>query len=86
LAAITAGRLFLQEIDRLAGAGAEFSFESTLSGLAYVGRLKGWKSSGYRVEIVYLRIPSAGLGLRRIAARVKCARRRCAASLRAKLV
>jgi predicted ABC-type ATPase len=71
LAAIAAGRLFLREIDRRARAGDDFAFESTLSGLTYVGRLQRWKSAGYRIEIVYLRVSSPRLALRRIAARVK---------------
>jgi predicted ABC-type ATPase len=36
-----------------------------------MGRLKRWKAAGYRIEIVYLRISSPQLALRRIAARVK---------------
>jgi predicted ABC-type ATPase len=71
LASLAAGRLFLAELDRLAGIGADFSFESTLSGLIYRDRLKKWKAAGYRVEIIYLRIASTRLALRRIAARVK---------------
>jgi predicted ABC-type ATPase len=71
LVALAAGRVFLQEIDRLARAKKDFAFESTLSGLAYSGRLKRWKAAGYRIEIIYLRISSAQLALRRIAARVK---------------
>src|SRR5687767_3845505 len=34
-------------------------------------RLKQWKARGWRIEIVYLRISSPRLALRRIAARVK---------------
>lgn len=71
LAAVKAGKLFLQELDRLAGARLDFAFESTLSGLAYTNRLKKWKAIGYRVEIVFLRLASPRLALRRIAARVK---------------
>jgi len=71
LAALAAGRLFLAELDRLAKARADFAFETTLSGLVYLGRLKRWKSAGYRVEIVYLRLPSPRLALRRIASRVR---------------
>jgi predicted ABC-type ATPase len=71
LAAITAGRLFLRELDRLARAKSDFAFESTLSGLAYLRRLKRWKAAGYRIRIVYLRVSSAQIALRRIAARVK---------------
>jgi hypothetical protein len=50
---------------------ADFAFESTLSGLVYLNRLKRWKAAGYRIEIVYLRLRSPQLALRRIAARVK---------------
>ena len=71
LAALAAGRIFLRELDRLAKARADFAFESTLSGLIYVHRLKRWKAAGYRIEIVYLRLRSPQLALRRIAARVK---------------
>jgi predicted ABC-type ATPase len=71
LAALKAGKLFLQELDRLAGAQLDFAFESTLSGLAYTNRLKHWKAVGYQIEIVFLRLVSPQLALRRIAARVK---------------
>jgi predicted ABC-type ATPase len=71
LAALAAGRLFLKELDRLTRARLDFAFESTLSGLSYLGRLKRWKASGYRIEIVYLRLRSPRLALRRIAARVR---------------
>ncbi len=40
LAMLAAGRLFLRELDRLARTRADFAFESTLSGLTYVTRLK----------------------------------------------
>ena len=71
VAAVAAGRLFLKELDRLAKARLDFAFESTLSGLVYLSRLKRWKAAGYRIEIVYLRLSSPRLALRRIAARVK---------------
>ena len=71
LAALNAGKLFLKELDRLAKARADFAFESTLSGLTYISRLKRWKAAGYRIEIVFLRLASPQLALRRIAARVK---------------
>jgi predicted ABC-type ATPase len=71
LAALAAGRLFLREIDRLAGSKEDFAFESTLSGLTYLKRLKRWRAVGRRIEIVYLQISAPQLALRRIAARVK---------------
>jgi predicted ABC-type ATPase len=70
LAAIAAARVVLREIDRLALDRANFAFETTLSGLTYVRRMESWKQAGYRIEIVYLRLDSVELALRRIAARV----------------
>jgi predicted ABC-type ATPase len=40
LAALAAGRLLLTELDRLAKARLDFAFESTLSGLTYLSRLR----------------------------------------------
>ena len=71
LAALKAGKLFLGELDRLAKARQDFAFESTLSGLAYLTRLKQWKAAGYQIEIIFLRLASTQLALRRITARVK---------------
>jgi predicted ABC-type ATPase len=71
LVALAAGRLFLKELDRLARTRSDFALESTLSGLTYLGRLNRWKAAGYCIEIVYLRLRSSRLALRRIAARVR---------------
>jgi len=71
LAAIAAARIVLGEIDRLAAQRVDFAFETTLSGLNYARRLRGWKRAGYRVEIVYLRLRSIQLAMRRIAARTR---------------
>ena len=71
MAALSAGRLLLAELDRLAKARADFAFESTLSGLTYVNRLKRWKTAGYQIEIIFLRLNSPQLALRRVASRVK---------------
>jgi len=71
LAALGAGRLFLSELDRLANSRANFGFETTLSGQVYAARLKHWRSLGYRVEIIYLRLSSPQLAIRRVATRVK---------------
>jgi predicted ABC-type ATPase len=71
LAAIAAARLVLREIDRLAAERMDCAFETTCSGVTYVRLLETWKQAGYRIEIVYLRLRSAELALRRIAARVR---------------
>jgi predicted ABC-type ATPase len=70
-AALAAGRLLLQRVSALAATRADFAFESTLSGLTYARQLRSWKADGYRIEIVYLRLRSPQLALRRIAARVR---------------
>jgi predicted ABC-type ATPase len=71
LAAVTAGRLVLRELDRLVEAKADFAFESTLSGLRYAKRIQDWKVHGYSIGMVYLRLPSPQLALSRVTARVK---------------
>jgi len=71
IVAVVAARIFLAELDRLATARTSFAFETTLSGRAYVRRFAQWKTSGYRIEIAYLRIDSPQIALKRIAARVK---------------
>lgn len=70
LAARQAGRLVLTELSRLAKARKDFAFESTLSGRTYLQLLTRWKTAGYRIEIVFLSLPSVQLALQRIAARV----------------
>src|SRR5947209_12129674 len=55
----------------LAAERTDFAFETTFSGLTYVRRLQAWKQAGYRIEMVYLRLRSVQLALRRIAARVR---------------
>ncbi|MBX7244572.1 MAG: zeta toxin [Candidatus Sumerlaeaceae bacterium] len=69
--AVAGGRIFLSELDRLARAREDFAFESTLSGHTYINRLKAWKAAGYRLEIIYLRLESYQLAVRRVAMRVK---------------
>jgi predicted ABC-type ATPase len=69
--ALAAGRLFLCTLDRAAERRQDFAFESTLSGLSYVERLKRWRESGYRIELVYLQLSSAAVALKRIASRVR---------------
>lgn len=71
LAAVSAGKLVLRELDRLVEARADFAFESALSGSQYAKRMQEWKRRGYFIEIAYLRLASPQLALRRVAARVR---------------
>ena len=71
LAASAAGRLLLTELDRLAASRTSFALESTLSGMTYVERMHRMKELGYSVEIIFLRLSSAELAIKRVAHRVK---------------
>jgi len=50
-AAFKAGRLMLAEIAECVRRGGSFAFETTLAGLAYVGRVKQWREQGYHVSL-----------------------------------
>ena len=71
LAAISAGRLFLIELERLASARQSFAFGTTLSGLTYLRMLKRWKAAGYEIKIIFFRLHSPLLAVRRVASRVR---------------
>ncbi len=69
-AAIRAGRLMLEEIERLTQTGEDFSFETTLSGRSYVQLFHRLAQQGYRAHLYFMWIPDAELSLRRIKGRV----------------
>jgi predicted ABC-type ATPase len=69
-AAIRAGRLMLEEIERLSQTGEDFSFETTLSGRSYVPLFRRLKHLGYVLHFFFLWIPEIELTLTRIADRV----------------
>ena len=71
LAAVRAGRLMLEEIERLFDRRHSFAFETTLSGMIWANKIAAWKEAGYRVEIIFLRLPDADMAVRRVAARVR---------------
>jgi predicted ABC-type ATPase len=69
-AAIKAGRLMLEEIDECVLAGQSFAFETTLSGIGYVRKIKLWRQLGYQVKLWFLALPSAEVAISRVAVRV----------------
>jgi predicted ABC-type ATPase len=71
LAKIPAARIVLSEMDRLAQARLSFAFESTLSGIGHRVRFERWKKAGYKIEMVFLRLTSVELALKRVADRVR---------------
>ena len=69
--ALKAGRILLEQIEIYASKRIDFAFETTLSGLNYLSRLKALKKKGYTAPLFFLWIPDVGLSLARVASRVK---------------
>jgi len=69
--ATQAGRVMLAEIERHFHAGQSFSFETTLSGRAYLRHIAQWQAAGYRVELIFLKLASADEAVARVAQRVR---------------
>lgn len=67
---VLAGRLMLAELDRLAEEGTSFAFETTLSGRGYLRKIRQWRGDGYRVELLFLSLPSAEDAIGRVRQRV----------------
>lgn len=69
--AMRAGRLVLTRIRELGAAGADFGFETTLSGRSYVPILTRLRDQGYRIHLFFLWLPDADLAVERVANRVR---------------
>ena len=69
-AAIRAGRLMLEGIEISMNRGADFGFETTLSGRGHLGVIRRLKEHAYQVHFFYLWVPSVELVLARIRGRV----------------
>ncbi|MGZ8236503.1 MAG: zeta toxin family protein [Methylobacter sp.] len=67
---ITASRLFLKEIAHYIQIEADFAFETTLSGRSYLQLINRLKTAGWRVELIYLALPSAEMSKMRVLERV----------------
>ncbi len=70
-AALQAGRLMLQELERHVAARRSFAFETTLSGRAYLPKIAQWQQAGYRVKLIFLQLDSAEEAMARVAQRVR---------------
>lgn len=70
-AALQAGRVMLQELDRHFSQRASFAFETTLAGRGYLWRVQTWQRAGYKVKLIFLRLDSADEAIARVAQRVK---------------
>ena len=68
---MAAGRLFLREVARNIASRRDFGFETTLSGRAHLRLVRRLKADGWRVELVYLALPSVEVAELRVAERVR---------------
>ena len=69
-AALRAGRLMLEQIHDHVRRGDTFGFETTLSGRGYARWIPRWRSRGYEVKLVFLKLPDPEFAIRRVAQRV----------------
>ena len=65
-----ASRLFLREIAGMIAKRESFGFETTLSGLTHLRRVKQLITAGWRVELIYLALPDVGMSVSRVVERV----------------
>lgn len=70
LANFKASRVFLKTLDRLEKGEESFAFETTLSGKAYLKRIKRLQKQGWKVSLYYLFVSSPELSISRVAERV----------------
>ncbi len=70
-AALQAGRLMLEQLERHFAARESFAFESTLAGRGYLRQIDRWQAAGYRVKIIFLKLASAEEAIARVAQRVR---------------
>jgi len=70
-AAFEAGRVMIAQLHELADKRADFAFETTLSGRAYIPFLKRLRAAGYRVELHYYWLQSPEMSVERVRIRVQ---------------
>lgn len=68
---MAASRLFLREIEERIAARDSFAFETTLAGRTYLRLVVRLRRDGWRVELIYLALPSVEMSKQRVAERVE---------------
>ncbi len=67
---LDASRIFLREIEERIAAREDFAFETTLAGRTYLRLVERLRRDGWRVELIYLALPSVEMSQLRVAERV----------------
>lgn len=70
-AAIQAGRLMLERIDKLITNGQDFAFETTLATKSYKNLIPKAKENGYHVTLLFLWLRTPDLAVKRVEIRVR---------------
>jgi predicted ABC-type ATPase len=70
-AAVRAMRMMSAMIEDCVRSHRDFAVETTLAGRSYIGLIRSWRATGYQVNIIFLRLPSADAAVRRVAQRVQ---------------
>lgn len=68
--ALEAGKLFIRRMNRMTEHKESFAFETTLSGLNFVDRIKKWRDIGYEVILYFLKLPNEEMAIQRVQLRV----------------
>lgn len=71
LAAIRSGRIMLEQIHAHVVLEESFAFETTLSGLCYIGMIRRWQKKGYEIKLFFLKLPSVDMAVARVRQRVQ---------------
>lgn len=67
---VLAAREMLRRMDALVDQRASFMFETTLASLSYARKVLRWREVGFRIGLIYLRLPSVDVSIERVQKRV----------------
>ena len=67
---MAASRLFLSEVGQHIRERRDFAFETTLAGRGYLRLVQRLRADGWRVELIYLALPTLEMSMLRVAERV----------------
>lgn len=67
---MAASRLFLSEVEQHIRVRRDFAFETTLAGRGYLRLIQRLRADGWRVELIYLALPTLEMSMLRVAERI----------------
>ena len=68
---LAAGRRVLERLDALIAARVDIVLETTLATRTHARRLRACRAAGYRIALIYLRLPDAEASIARVRRRVE---------------